>query len=1010
MLPPASAPVWEAGACEYSSLTTSTPLDSPHAWSAALKNEEENNQSSDEQEGLCTECRQKPFYQLLKTEIQRRGPDRTGMVERKRLANVGDAPAFTLTGLASVLGLRGLSPVGQPYIVSNAVNSSLTSDESFLMWNGEVFGGILCPNPGGSDTHSVSMRIADLEQEAFKLQNHSLTERQTIFLKLLSNALEKEIEGPYAFIYYASSLSLIAFGRDPLGRRSLLVHVKEHCAKLEKEDVVESTSLADAAREVEVIISSVGVEHRDGKLDPEGTRATAVETGRAKLSPSTQKKRSRELVDEVNTNGDAVSADTKALPTSCWVEVPVTGIMGLTLLDSCETMPSISDQEERCDLTVPKLDPKRCRVIFRHCPWSESHHLIHPLLRGPSCTTELPSSKVPPLLSLIREIEELQFPSWCSPLLLSVFQKAREAFLSSVKLNSDAREVTSRSETILVRHAALKYLMSLSASVYRRIHMSTTEAGSLCDGEGDVQLDAAGTIRKGHRPIGILFSGGLDCSVLAALAHLILPPETPIELINVAFGNEPQLAPDRIATFRAITELLRLPQDNDYRGQQQREWRLVLIDVPDKISPVHSPHILNLLTPHNSVMDLDIGTALWHAARGRGRMQRLTHSIGFPSEKMRSKKGESMTATKIGMEAQPDHEVNFEGSGVCEAVLRNHHKYYRLRRGHICDASSPTAEQKELDPESSSSSSDKFAILVQVLVTECCQSGSGPEVPVLLSTLGKDYADVLTPHFQCLGYRKLGPFLDAACREGIVRFDPNTGKSSKAIFLAREADRKIAAAAAARTRSELSDWYNFLPVGENLQEQEQFPPPDTYVMDYHCQSKVVLLGIGADETLGGYTRHRRLFLREGMTGAMRELQRDFSRLWQRNLGRDDRIVMDSGREARLPYLDESLLRTLQDLVASYKTLLSKLKSVTDENTAEGLDINESVMDENMVLQESIAPILTYKLGPGEGDKRVLRQAAELLGLSDVSRLEKRAIQFGSRIAERKVSGTATVGY
>jgi asparagine synthetase B (glutamine-hydrolysing) len=37
--------------------------------------------------------------------------------------------------------------------------------------------------------------------------------------------------------------------------------------------------------------------------------------------------------------------------------------------------------------------------------------------------------------------------------------------------------------------------------------------------------------------IAVLFSGGLDCTVLARMAHDLLPPEQEIDLINVAFEN-----------------------------------------------------------------------------------------------------------------------------------------------------------------------------------------------------------------------------------------------------------------------------------------------------------------------------------------------------------------------------------------------------------------------------------------------------------------------------------------
>lgn len=42
-----------------------------------------------------------------------------------------------------------------------------------------------------------------------------------------------------------------------------------------------------------------------------------------------------------------------------------------------------------------------------------------------------------------------------------------------------------------------------------------------------------------------------------------------------------------------------------------------------------------------------------------------------------------------------------------------------------------------------------------------------------------------------------------------------------------------------------------------------------------------------------------------------ELKRDTGRLWERNHGRDDRIVADTSRELRLPFLDEGVVRVLR---------------------------------------------------------------------------------------------------
>jgi len=124
---------------------------------------------------------------------------------------------------------------------------------------------------------------------------------------------------------------------------------------------------------------------------------------------------------------------------------------------------------------------------------------------------------------------------------------------------------------------------------------------------------------------------------------------------------------------------------------------------------------------------------------------------------------------------------------------------------------------------------------------------------------------------------------------------------------------------------------------------------------------VLLIGIGADEQLGGYGRHRTAF-REGGEGALRrELAADVARLWTRNLGRDDRCVSDHGREARFPFLDEGVVAAVRAL---------PLRRIVD-----------------------------LSLPPGIGDKKILRDVAKTLGLQTSSLLVKRAIQFGSRIAK-----------
>ncbi|CAM9408521.1 unnamed protein product, partial [Choristocarpus tenellus] len=130
---------------------------------------------------------------------------------------------------------------------------------------------------------------------------------------------------------------------------------------------------------------------------------------------------------------------------------------------------------------------------------------------------------------------------------------------------------------------------------------------------------------------------------------------------------------------------------------------------------------------------------------------------------------------------------------------------------------------------------------------------------------------------------------------------------------------------------------------------------------YISNVRVLLLGTGADEFMGGYSRHRNTYKKGGIAALVAELQKDQGRLWARNLGRDDRCISDHGREARFPYLDENVLGYLRSL--------------------------------------PLEEVCNMEEPSGQGDKKILRQVASILGLKSCRSLPKRAIQFGSRIAQ-----------
>jgi len=127
--------------------------------------------------------------------------------------------------------------------------------------------------------------------------------------------------------------------------------------------------------------------------------------------------------------------------------------------------------------------------------------------------------------------------------------------------------------------------------------------------------------------IAVLFSGGLDCTLLARLAHGILPLNEPVDLLNVAFENPRSMAaasklsppvcayescPDRKTGRSSHLELLRVCGG--------RAWRFIAIDVPFEESESNHTTIVKLMAPHNTEMDLSIAKAFYFAARGQGQV------------------------------------------------------------------------------------------------------------------------------------------------------------------------------------------------------------------------------------------------------------------------------------------------------------------------------------------------------------------------------------------------------
>ncbi|GAW09326.1 asparagine synthetase domain-containing protein 1 [Lentinula edodes] len=143
-------------------------------------------------------------------------------------------------------------------------------------------------------------------------------------------------------------------------------------------------------------------------------------------------------------------------------------------------------------------------------------------------------------------------------------------------------------------------------------------------------------------------------------------------------------------------------------------------------------------------------------------------------------------------------------------------------------------------------------------------------------------------------------------------------------------------------------------IGQIRSKPEDDPTP------YTSTARVLINGLGSDELLGGYGRHRTAFVTGGWAAVVEELQLEIDRIPTRNLGRDDRVISSHGKETRHPFLSLDVVSFLARLPVEYK--------------------------------------MDPRLPAGVGDKMLLRLAARRLGLVEASGRKKRAMQFGSHSA------------
>jgi len=373
--------------------------------------------------------------------------------------------------------------------------------------------------------------------------------------------------------------------------------------------------------------------------------------------------------------------------------------------------------------------------------------------------------------------------------------------------------------------------------------------------------------------VAVLFSGGIDSVVLAALSHRHIPLSQPIDLINISFFNDADnennattpTSPDRLAAILSYNEML--------RRFPERRWRFVAVDVPYKEVLEQEKHILRLISPLDSTMDFNIATAFWFAGRGKGRI--------------------------LGMDEVEDVERGLQSKAVVgNDTMPTSSQEPLLRFANGDKSSNGKESSKAARPTCIREGCSRLALhgCVFQACKFCCGKFQGP----ISSYLGKS-ARLCPAH------------------------NPINGQQSNSNGARRSSSRKQKKTAS--------------PTG--VGKRQPAPPNSKKNLVTSC-AKILLSGVGADEQMAGYGRHRTTYQRGGYETLRAELQMEVGRLWKRNLGRDDRCLSDHGKEARFPYLDEDVMAYLETLPLEEKCDMTR-------------------------------PL-------GEGDKLVLRKVARMIGV------------------------------
>lgn len=155
----------------------------------------------------------------LSRALRARGPDHFGQVARQ-----SPAGGWALCLTSTVLALRGDRIACQPLVATGPGSGpgSGSNGGSVLCWNGEawrVSGRVV--EAGENDGEVVMERLLQAATATAK----AVVDDDDDDRLCVEGVMEvlRGVEGPFAFVYYDAGAEVLVFGRDRLGRRSLMI-------------------------------------------------------------------------------------------------------------------------------------------------------------------------------------------------------------------------------------------------------------------------------------------------------------------------------------------------------------------------------------------------------------------------------------------------------------------------------------------------------------------------------------------------------------------------------------------------------------------------------------------------------------------------------------------------------------------------------------------------------------------------------------------------------------------